>query len=189
MTKIYCYVDESGQDTRGQLFVVSIVVTAQERELLLELCEHFEKVSRKGHRKWHSARYGARLEYMRLVLSDRNFKGVMCYSVFRDTRNYELATVTSVAKAICWQQPGHSYSAVVYIDGLSKTKQPEYGRELRRLGVLTHKVRGVAKEQNNTLTRLADALAGFVRDALTIDNAEVEELFEKGKRDGVLIEV
>ena len=30
--KLYCYVDESGQDTRGALFVVAAVVAAEDRE-------------------------------------------------------------------------------------------------------------------------------------------------------------
>lgn len=30
--KLYCYVDETGQDTEGQIFVVSIVLTGKERD-------------------------------------------------------------------------------------------------------------------------------------------------------------
>lgn len=32
--KIYCYVDETGQDTEGDLFLVALVVTGQERDVL-----------------------------------------------------------------------------------------------------------------------------------------------------------
>lgn len=35
--KLYCYVDESGQDTKGKLFVVGIVVTGNEKEELSPL--------------------------------------------------------------------------------------------------------------------------------------------------------
>ena len=35
MKKLYCYVDESGQDTKGGFFVVSIVVLEKERDLIL----------------------------------------------------------------------------------------------------------------------------------------------------------
>ncbi len=30
--KLFCYVDETGQDTQGRLFVVAVVVTGSERE-------------------------------------------------------------------------------------------------------------------------------------------------------------
>ena len=30
--KLYCYVDESGQDTGGKIFIVSVVVTKTEKE-------------------------------------------------------------------------------------------------------------------------------------------------------------
>ena len=30
--KFYCYVDETGQDTQGELFIVSVVIADQERE-------------------------------------------------------------------------------------------------------------------------------------------------------------
>jgi hypothetical protein len=33
MRKLYCYVDESGQDTEGKIFVVSIVITEDQLRL------------------------------------------------------------------------------------------------------------------------------------------------------------
>jgi hypothetical protein len=47
MQKLYCYVDETGQDTGGQIFIVAVVVTGEERDDLLTLCEQLEKVSGK----------------------------------------------------------------------------------------------------------------------------------------------
>jgi hypothetical protein len=32
--KLYCYVDETGQDTLGQFFIVSVVITEDIREKL-----------------------------------------------------------------------------------------------------------------------------------------------------------
>lgn len=48
MKKIYCYVDETGQDTGGKIFVVSIILTMTERDSLLGLCEKIEKETGKG---------------------------------------------------------------------------------------------------------------------------------------------
>jgi hypothetical protein len=34
MQKLYCFVDETGQDTSGRLFIVSVVVAPKERQAL-----------------------------------------------------------------------------------------------------------------------------------------------------------
>jgi len=48
MQKLYCYVDETGQDTKGRLFLVSVVIPGKERESIKEKLETIEKKSRKG---------------------------------------------------------------------------------------------------------------------------------------------
>ena len=40
--KLYCYVDETGQDTEGRLFLVSVVITEQEREEFARELEQIE---------------------------------------------------------------------------------------------------------------------------------------------------
>lgn len=129
------------------------------------------------------------MNYLRLVIADRRFKGVLRYSVFRQTTDYDLATIIAIAKSIHWHEPEEPYTTNIYIDGLAKAKRPEYSRELRGLGVPTHKLRGVIKDENNALIRLADSLAGFIRDALTGGNEELQTLLKRGRRNGVVIEV
>mgnify|MGYP000732879227 CR=1 FL=1 len=46
--KLYCYVDESGQDTKGALFFVSIILTRAENNNLREKLEKIEQQSDKG---------------------------------------------------------------------------------------------------------------------------------------------
>ncbi len=77
----------------------------------------------------------------------------------------------------------------MYIDALSKTKRVEYGRHLHRLGLPARKVHGVAKEESNALIRLADAVAGFVRDAVGGQDQKTIALFESGQRCGALVAV
>ena len=48
MQKLYCYVDETVQDTKGKLFIVSVIVTEGEREQLARQLEEIEKNSGKG---------------------------------------------------------------------------------------------------------------------------------------------
>ena len=46
--KIYCYVDETGQDTLGELFIVSVVVNSADRDALVAVLEKIERTSGKG---------------------------------------------------------------------------------------------------------------------------------------------
>jgi hypothetical protein len=189
MQKLYCYVDESGQDTKGGLFIVAIIVLEKDRELLLSFCEEVERRSGKGKFKWGKAKHDLRMQYLRQIFSDDRFKGNLRYSLFRESTDYDAVTVMGIAKAIYWSKLSGKYTSLVYIDGLSKTKRREYSVQLRRLGLRIHQVRGIARDESNALTRLADAIAGFVRDAMEADRGDIKSLFQEAKRDRVLIEV
>ena len=186
--KLYCYVDESGQDTKGDIFVVSIVVTGKEREELLTLCEEIEKESGKGKFKWGKAEHNRRMEYLRCIFSSKIFKGKLRYTVYKEQVNYDMATIMGIAKAVHFKEP-KEYTTLVYVDGLTKTKRQEYGSELRKLGVPTRKVQGVTRDENNSLTRLADSIAGFVRDVLEKQGEDMEKLFKEAIKDESLVEV
>jgi hypothetical protein len=41
--KLYCYVDETGQDTKGDLFLVALVITGSERDEVLREAERIEE--------------------------------------------------------------------------------------------------------------------------------------------------
>lgn len=186
--KLYCYVDENGQDTKGDIFIVTVVVTSKERDELLNLCERIEKDSGKGKFKWGKAESTRRLNYLKDVFSRTIFKRKLRFSVYRGKTDYDLATIMGIAKAIHLNQL-KNYTTLIYVDGLAKTKRHEYGSELRKLGVPTRKVQGVTKDENNSLTRLADAIAGFIRDVLDGEKGEVKEVFEEAINQESLIEV
>jgi hypothetical protein len=185
--KLFCYVDETGQDTKGRLFIVAVVVTAEKRDELLALCEQLEADSAKGRSKWSRTQHPKRLAYLRRVLTDRRFHAAIRYAVFRHTTGYDLATIEAVAKAL-HQQPT-PYAATVYVDGLPPSKRNPYTQHLRGLGLSIEKVRGVPRDENNALIRLADAVAGFVRDVEESRSAEYQELFTTARQRGLLIEL
>src|SRR6266567_990291 len=147
-TKLFCYVDENGQDTKGRIFIVSVIVVEKERDNLLDFCELCERESKKKGTKWRKAGYMERLEYLRRAFSDSRLKGNIRYSVFRQRKDYDLATIVGIARAVNWQKPIQDYTVAVYVDGLTKVKRREYSRELRELGITTHKVQGVMKDEN-----------------------------------------
>lgn len=49
-TKLYCYVDETGQDTKGDVFIVSVVIP-DDREAVLQYLEALEVRTGKGKAK------------------------------------------------------------------------------------------------------------------------------------------
>lgn len=185
--KLYCYVDETGQDTQGELFIVSVVITGTERDRAIELCEAIEQASGKGRVKWVKARYDRRLAYIRLVLREPAFQGNLYFVIHQDAKDYLSLTIQTIAGVILAhaQQP---YKVTILIDGLPHSRRREVGSRLRRLGIRTRKVRGVRKDEHDALIRLADALCGFVRAAIE-GQEPMKALFEQGKRTGYLEEI
>jgi len=183
MHKFFCYVDETGQDTRGELFIVAVVIAGEERDQLCQVCEDIERDSRKGRRKWVKTRYNRRLAYIRQVLERPIFEGKLHFAVYRDAQDYSSLTVQTIARAL--SATGETdYKATIFIDGLPRSLERTVGLQLRRSGIRAKKVRGL-KDENDALIRLADAVCGLVRGA-TEEQPAMKALFEQGMRTGVL---
>jgi hypothetical protein len=163
MQKLYAYVDESGQETGGAIFLVSVVIIGKERDDLADWLIDVEKTTKKGVRKWMKADDTKRTAYMQAVLSTSLFRGKLLYGVHRNTREYVQATVETTAAAIV-ATAQDEYKATVVVDGLRGVERQRFAVALRQRGIRTEKVRG-AEEQRDPLVRLADALCGFLRDA------------------------
>jgi hypothetical protein len=159
-------VDETGQDTKGAFFIVSVVITEDDRDVLLSRLERVEQISGKGKLDWNNTEDAVRVRYIRSILNIPAFKRKLNFSVSRNTTAYLDATASSIAKSIQAYTP-RDYRAAIFIDGLrSKRETQELTHQLRRLGVRVKKVRGVRKREDNALVRLADALCGFTRAAM-----------------------
>src|SRR5437870_6330850 len=116
--RLFCYVDESGQDTRGELFVVSLVVADHERDALALICEQIERQSGKGRVKWSKARHKERLAYLQQVLRLPQLEGRLYFGVYRDTLDYLSATIRTIAAAIEVASESAEAQATIRIDGL-----------------------------------------------------------------------
>jgi len=184
--KLYCYVDETGQDTKGQFFLVSIVITGPERDAVIAELEHIEQASKKGLVKWHKASFDRKLVYLNAILSNPSFKGRIFFSHYSQTTSYVELTVYSTAKAIL-ERAKDDYKATVVVDGLRRNEVAHFARELRKLHIRVKKVRGV-RDESNALIRLADAIAGFVRDALE-GELYAQKPYQEAKDKGILKEV
>lgn len=164
--KLYCYVDETGQDTKGKLFIVVAIVVEKEREMLIERLEKVEKQTKKWKNKWFKTRRKIKLEYIKLALSLGDLKKKVYYQVFRHQTAYHDLTCLVIAKALhryLESRKIKKYKATILIDGLRKNQENQTSKILRDLGIGIRKVRGV-RDDANAIVRLTDALAGMIRE-------------------------
>lgn len=90
--------------------------------------------------------------------------GRLYYAHYQETRAYTDLTIRSTAEALrhATQEP---YQATVIIDGLGRSERHRVAAGLRQRSIPVHKVRGI-RDQADEFIRLADAVAGWVRDSL-----------------------
>jgi hypothetical protein len=186
--KLYAYVDESGQDTLGELFVVATVLTADNQERVRQALERLERASGKGVRKWSKATPRQRLAYLTAVFQLPALHGRLFAAHFTNTTTYLPCVLTTITQAVTAGAAGHPSRATVLIDGLQKTVRQEVAAALRvqlqSHQIRVEKVRGL-DEESDALMRLADALAGFVRHALERRPA-LAPLFAESQRQGII---
>lgn len=66
-TKLYCFVDESGQDTKGELFLVAIILHDTTNLILLEdKLELLEKQTGKSKLKWKKTNKDIKIKYRKI---------------------------------------------------------------------------------------------------------------------------
>lgn len=162
VTKVYVYVDETGQDTRGRLFVVAVVVISSNRDRLRKELQKIEGRSGRVGRKWTKSTTAQRQKYVELLLGNKKLAGCCYYNMYEGSGAFDDLTILSTARAIN-EKVKADYKAIVVIDGLQKSKYPRYAAGLRGLNIKTRKVKGIRDEADEFI-RLADAIAGFVRD-------------------------
>src|SRR5260370_38588714 len=85
-TKLYCYVDENGQDKKGRIFIVSVVIIEEKRDELIKFCEEVEEETIKGKTKWRKSEYGDILEYLRKIFKNKVLASTFIYSVYENTK-------------------------------------------------------------------------------------------------------
>jgi hypothetical protein len=184
--QLYCYVDESGHDTRGRLFVVSVVITGSERDRLRDLCERIEQTSLKGVWKWTRVSRERQMAYARQIVAEPELRGKLFYAVYKSAKGYLSLTVNSVALALNVSGE-EDYQVTLVVDGLPRAHVHSVGRQLRGKDIRTRKVRG-ARDESDALIRLADGVCGLVR-AAEEGQPEMRRLLERGVQAGVLKDV
>ena len=159
--KIYCFADEIGQDTKGEMFLVTVVLKDGKRvDELRRSIENSEHASGKHSRKWTKTSDSTKQKF--LLLENKQLQGLIFYSTYHATKDYTPLVALTIAKSIGYFANG-SYAATVVIDGLQDAEVEHVRRELKNLSIRYARIRGM-KDEQETLLRLADSVAGFVRD-------------------------
>lgn len=174
--KLYCYVDETGQDTKGKLFLVVVVLQEVNNLLfLISFLMNIEKETGKRWLKWRKTKRAIKNNYLEQLLLTKRLKKSIFYSIYQDSKEYSQLTTLTIAKAIL-ASDYQNYSLTIVIDGLNTKERDLIKTGLKKLKIKYHKVRGM-KDEQDVFLRLADAMAGFLRDAL--EGQEYAEIFFK----------
>lgn len=187
MSKFYCYVDETGQDTVGRFFLVSVVLIVQaNKDGLATIIEEIEHRTGKNKTKWTKAKLDIRMRFLEEVSKVKDLQSSVYYSRYDDVTAYEQLTSLSVVRAV--QAKGEDdCSVTVIVDALTKK-----GREKMRLHLKHHQVKYDKiigqKDEQSPFLRLADCFAGFIRDYIE-GQRYAKELFLLLKQRGIITKV
>lgn len=165
MVKLYCFVDETGQDTKGAFFLVSVVLKERKNlEVLEKKLLAIESSDKKPFSNWKKLSFEKRTALLKKLANIKELHGSIYYSVYQTSTIYIPLTALTIAKAILNKQTdGQDYIVTVVIDGLNDKEREAVSHELKKLKIHYRKIRGMKDEQNIFL-RLAHFFAGFLRD-------------------------
>jgi len=188
MPKLYVYVDESGLDVGAPAFIVTAVVAIDDRHDLSAICEQIERETGK-HPKWKKSTLESGLAFIVRVIDECIEQMMIYHESHVAPTDFVVATVNTIARAITLhnQHINIVANAVVFFDGLPRSKQDEVATALRKNGIIVDRVRGVDDEKE-PLIRVADAICGAQRDALN-GNAAAKAIIKSGARRGMLIDL
>lgn len=175
--RFYCYVDETGQDTEGDIFVVTVIIPGN-RDEVLEYLEKVEVQSGKEKFKWGKADPKKRFNYIETILNQRKYPLKTYYSFYKNTKEYKTLT---------------NHKFIISVDALGEKDRRYYGSELHKMGIPSRQVKGVRRDESNALIRLADSVCGFIRDVIEEkpkkEDEKLTKLYKKAMKEDILIEV
>jgi hypothetical protein len=142
-------------------------MSTNSRQQIFDALEVAEIQSRKGKLKWHKNTTTRRDLYIQKSLRDTSLVDIYYRQFSGAEIAYEIETIQTIGRAIlayAQHKEMADYKATVVIDGLPRSQQGPIGKQLRSLGIRTKTVRGERDEANPAI-RLADAVAGLLRQA------------------------
>ena len=186
MQKLYCYVDESGQDPKSEFFVVVAVTTEKHLDYIREQLIDIEQQAGTNRKKWHKVRHYNRIRYLSLVVERKIAAGEVYVSHHKKPIPYFFPMLSILQKAIK-EVAQDSYRANVYVDGIDRQKAKELTNALRASGISLRMVKST-RDESEPLIRLADMWAGCARSAL-LRRKDAQDIVKRAKKEGYLREL
>lgn len=186
MQKLYCYVDETGQDAGSRFFWVVAILHEGEQDGLRSQLEDVERGAGTGRKKWNRVRPKNRLAYLTRVVEKRLAHGGVFVGRYRKPLPYFFPTLETVLQALRQSAEG-DYEATIIIDGVDRLSAQKYTNALRSSGIRSARVIG-RRDESEPILRLADMWAGASR-AAHGGAPDFSTLVQKSKKSGYLIEL
>lgn len=184
--RLYCYVDETGQDTRSKSFIVVTVIVISDTNRTRRLLKNIEEISGKVQHKWTKTTVTRRVSYCQKVIDRHEFVGTIFYSRFLKPTEYPDSTYLAIAQALKKASCGSPFQAYVFIDGLPLYERQRASRYLRSFNKGIKKVRGL-RDDADEFIRLADTFAGLIR-AHNEGDTYTHAIYRRGLKKGVIVE-
>jgi hypothetical protein len=137
--KLYCYVDETGQDARSRVFIVVAVVKAGEQDKERVALTRIEHAAETNQLKWHKTENSRRLKYLKLVL-EKGLGGEVFFGSFQKPLPFFFPTLEVIEAAIKTVAIP-PYTTRIFVDGIDRKKAAELTNALRVRGVSLEMVR------------------------------------------------
>ena len=161
-TVYYVYVDEAGQyTTQGDAFHVgAVIVGAPVRDDLQQRIQRIEQsVGKRG--KWNGCSVAVKTSFLQAVF-DEPPSGLYWH---RSRQRSGYLEVTAAAAARAMQRvTAEDSQFLLIIDALKKSTRQRVSRILREHHIRWRAIHVDKRDEMEPLLRLADAIAGFVRD-------------------------
>lgn len=179
--RVSTYTDESGQDTKGELFVVCTVITLSSNSEQLE--KDLNSIESKTNKKykWYESKDENRKNYIRHVtkLKSTN-KFQIYYSIFNNKLDYSNLLGSHIAKSIINFVGENEYKAKIFIDKTNNKVIEKIKNEIKLYRIKYQKIRGLS-DDSSSIIRLADSSCGMIRDIDKNKSTEYKLLFRKFK--------
>jgi len=182
--KLYCYVDETGQDAGSDFFIVVAVISDRKQDPLRQELLKIESLIKIGSLKWQKTRFARNIKYLKLILQKKI--GKIYFSHYRKPFPYFAPIIKLLEKSIL-NEIRKEYKVIVYVDGIDKQKAGELTNALRVSNIKLEQVRS-ARDESEPLIRLADRWAGCIRKAF-LNWKEAKKIFEQAKKEQYLQEI
>lgn len=184
--KIYCFVDETGQDAGSKIFIVVAVIVKGSPEVIRLSLLKLERQLKIGNKKWHKLRHKDRVNFIRNFLQEKPNHLQIYFGRFKKPSPYFFPTFEVIQKSLGFysQEP---IEAIIYVDGQDSISAKKMTNALRSKKLHLNLVKGL-KDEAEVLIRLADRWAGCLRLAF-LEDGECKILVTRAKKISLLREI